>query len=115
MLDSVGAIIPTAEYDSRIAIDLRSPDDDWVTVPATRYYAGQLRLRLEAVRLLEGSGVTHIATESATEGIGALGRSLVNEADEWGLDVVTDHRRVYLLRIRRKRGPARAVQNRPVQ
>jgi hypothetical protein len=104
MLDSVGAIIPTAEYDSRIAIDLRSPDNSWVAVPATRYYAGQLRLRLEAVRLLEGAGVTHIATESANEGIGALGRSLVNEADEWGLDVVTDYRRVYLLRIRQMTG-----------
>jgi hypothetical protein len=100
----VGAIIPTAEYDSRIAIDLRSPDNSWVAVPATRYYAGQLRLRLEAVRLLEGAGVTHIATESANEGIGALGRSLVNEADEWGLDVVTDYRRVYLLRIRQMTG-----------
>jgi hypothetical protein len=99
MLDSVAAIIPNSEHDTRFAIDLRNPDNAWLAVPATRYYAGELRLRLEAMRLLSRAGVTHIVTEPATEGIGALGRSLIDEADDWGFEVVANYHRVYLLRI----------------
>jgi hypothetical protein len=58
-----------------------------------------VRLRMEAVQLLAHSGITHIVVTSASQGVGVLGQSLVDEAQDWGLDVVANFEAVYLLRI----------------
>lgn len=88
-LDTVTIVTPTQESGVQISIEIRNPGGGWTMLPTARRPTAPLRLRVHAVDLLKRAGVTHIMTPVDTEGIGALGKSLVNDAGDWGLKVVT--------------------------
>ena len=72
----------------------------WQQVPTRRAEGPELNLKPAAVQMLKQAGFTHIAAQPALTGVGALSERLVNEADEWGLEVVGNQYTVYLLKVR---------------
>jgi hypothetical protein len=99
-LDEIRVTSPVFEAEAVPAIDLMTADGAWTSLSVKRGTATAIRRRLEAMRLLKRSRITHIVIPAAHEGIGILGYSFANEAEDWGLDVVTNFDAVYLLRVR---------------
>ena len=98
-LDTVAIVMPSRESDAQVSIEVRNPGGGWTMLQTARRRAAPLRLRAHAISLLARSGVTHIVTPVATQGIGVLGNSLVNEADDWGLKVVDNMHIHYVLQV----------------
>jgi hypothetical protein len=99
ILDSVAIIAPGNEPDAPVSIEIRNPGGGWTMLQPGRQRPTPLRLRAYAVDLLSRARVTHIMTPVATEGIGVLGASLVNDAHEWGLKVVATMHIHHLLQV----------------
>jgi hypothetical protein len=99
MLDGVSVLALTYESDVKPSIEIKTPGGAWSEVHPVHRPAAALRLRVDATRLLARSGVTHIVTAASRQGIGALGYSLANEADDWALEVVGNLDVIYVLRV----------------
>jgi hypothetical protein len=99
-------IVPPVIADSvRIlpAVDARleiCSEGRWETIALASQPNPTLNLRPAAVAMLKRAGITHIVTPVAYQGIGTLGDKLVNEADNWNLEVVTNLYSRYLLKLR---------------
>lgn len=72
----------------------------WIPVDESNTPAPELNLRPAAIQQLKQAGVTHIVAPASPEGIGVLGERLVNNADDWNLEVVANLHAVYLLKLR---------------
>jgi hypothetical protein len=97
--DSVRVLWPAEDQASAMRIDVCA-NGAWQTVPARTMVGPELNLRPGAVEMLRKAGITHILASASYEGIGILGDRMVNEAGDWGLEVVTNLEAVYLLRLR---------------
>jgi hypothetical protein len=97
--DSIQVLTPagTTSIDVRVEI---CQQGRWQRVPARSADGPLLNLRPAAVETLKKAGITHILTPAAYQGVGFLGERLINEADEWNLEVVANLYAIYLLKLR---------------
>jgi hypothetical protein len=72
----------------------------WRQVATSMGQGPELNLKPAAVDMLKRAGFTHIVAQPALTGVGVLSERLVNEADDWGLEVVGSPYTVYVLRIK---------------
>jgi hypothetical protein len=97
--DSVRVLWPAEDKIANMRIDVCA-DNRWQTLPARTMIGPELNLRPAAMEMLKKAGITHILASASYEGIGVLGDRMLNEAGDWGLDVVTNLEAVYLFRLR---------------
>ena len=97
--DSIQVLTPagTRSIDVRVEI---CQQGRWQRVPARSTDGPLLNLRPAAVETMKKAGITHILTPAAYQGVGFLGERLINEADEWNLEVVANLYAIYLLKLR---------------
>lgn len=96
--DSLRVLAPAAE-NVMMRLEL-CRDGRWQPLDATAIPGPDLNLRPGATALLKREGFTHIVTGVAYTGVGWLGEKLVNQADDWNLEVVNNLYTVYVLKIR---------------
>ena len=65
-----------------------------------RNVAAQLSYRANATRAVKREGFRYILTRDDNEGYGRLGRDLVHNPGDWGLDQLENEDKVYLFRLR---------------
>jgi hypothetical protein len=97
--DSVRILTPLATRTIRVEVQI-CRSGKWQRVAARSTEGPLLNLRPAVTATLKKAGITHILTPAAYQGIGFLGEKLVNEADDWNMDVVGNLYAVYLLKLR---------------
>lgn len=97
--DSVRILTPLSARTIRMEVQI-CRNGKWQRVKARSTEGPLLNLRPAVTATLKKAGITHILTPAAYQGIGFLGEKLVNEADDWNMDVVGNLYAVYLLKLR---------------
>jgi hypothetical protein len=72
----------------------------WKLLKAEKRHVASVNTREMAVAFARRSGITAIVAAISNEGMGHLARSLVENRDSWGLDLIANQDAVYVLRIR---------------
>ncbi|MBC7927777.1 MAG: discoidin domain-containing protein [Bryobacteraceae bacterium] len=94
--------ILTTAWDSgnrNLGVEVQQAGDSWTALPVDRTLIGPLNLRAEAIRYVKSLGFTHIVTKIGDDGMGVLGRSLMDDAPEWHVQFVSENQSMYLLKL----------------
>jgi hypothetical protein len=97
--DSVQILTPLSTRTIGMEVQI-CRNGNWQRVAVHSTDGPVLNLRPAATGMLKKAGITHILTPAAYQGIGFLGEKLINEAEDWNLEVVANLYAVYLLKLR---------------
>jgi len=73
--------------DSRLPLELYGKNGDWqrLPLPSVPFARPPLNLRQPAIRLLRREGLTHVLAVEGTDGLGAIGKNMVQNSADWDL------------------------------
>ncbi len=98
-LTAINVIGPGEDRRLSTQIYIQRPDETWIQLTSAPTARPSINLRKAATHYIRRSGIRYILAIVTNEGAGTLGRMLVDQAGDWGLERIAHVDNVFLLRI----------------
>ena len=91
-----------AEAGARVQVEGLGSSGAWrvLTLEPERRVAAQLSYRANATRAVKREGFRYILTRDDNEGYGLVGRDLVHNPGDWGVEQLERQDKVYLFKLK---------------